>query len=197
MRVRECGAGRRRMTCGPSATARTAGPSVTIDQSAAQADPTNTSPIQFTVVFSAAVTGFTASDISFAGSTIAGLSANVTGTGTNYTVLITGMTGTGLVVVSIPAGAATDSIGNPSLASASTDNTVTFDSVAPTVTINQAAGQTDPDFADSAYKKIHFTAVFSEGVSGFTASDISFSGTTLMGTLSAIVTQTAGYPDER
>lgn len=72
------------------------------------------------------------------------------------------------------------------------DNTATdIDYSRPTVTINQAAGQSDPDFASSASKNIHFTAVFSEAVSGFTGSDISFNGTTLQGTLSATVTEIA------
>ena len=35
-------------------------PTVTINQAAGQADPTNASPINFTVVFSEAVTGFDA-----------------------------------------------------------------------------------------------------------------------------------------
>ncbi len=97
------------------------------------------------MVFSEPVTGFTASDISFAGSTVGGtLVAGVTGSGANYTVTVSGMTGNGTVVASIPAGAAPDAAGNASTASTSTDNTVTFDTTAPTVTINQAAAQTDP-----------------------------------------------------
>ena len=36
---------------------------MTINQAAGQADPTNASPINFTVVFSEAVTGFTGSDV--------------------------------------------------------------------------------------------------------------------------------------
>ena len=102
-------------------------PSVTINQAAGQADPTSASPINFTVTFSETVTGFTASDISFAGSTAGGtLTAAVTGTGPTYNVAVSGMTGTGNVVVSVPAGAATDAAGNASLASTSTDNTVAY-----------------------------------------------------------------------
>src|SRR5262249_16068894 len=80
-------------------------PTVTINQAAGQDDPTSTSPIQFTVVFSTPVTGFTASDLSFAGSTVGGtLVANVSGSGANYTVSVTGMNGNGNVMASIPAG---------------------------------------------------------------------------------------------
>ena len=72
------------------------------------------------------------------------LVAQVSGSGSTYTVSVTGMTGNGTVVASIAAGAAQDAAGNASTASTSTDNTVAFDAVAPTVTINQAAGQHDP-----------------------------------------------------
>ena len=74
-------------------TIDTTAPSVTINQAAGQADPTSTSPINFTVTFSETVTGFTASDISFANSTVGGtLSAAVTGTGATYNVAVSGMT---------------------------------------------------------------------------------------------------------
>ena len=103
-------------------------PSVTITQAAGQADPTTTSPINFTATFSETVTGFAANDISFAGSTVGGtLTAVVTGTGPTYNVAVSGMTGAGNVVASVPAGAATDAAGNASLVSTTgTDNTVTY-----------------------------------------------------------------------
>jgi hypothetical protein len=138
-------------------------PTVTLNQAIGQADPTNAPPILYTVVFSQPVTGFTASDVSLAGSTVGGtLAASVTGSGASYTVAITGMTGAGTVVASIPAGAAANGPFN-SLASTSTDNTVTFDTVAPAVTINQAGGQADPTGASP----ILFTVAFSEAVTGF------------------------------
>jgi hypothetical protein len=120
-------------------------PTVTINQAAGQEDPTNDSPILFTVVFSEIITGLTAEDISLAGSTVGGtLTAAVSGSGASYTVAVTGMDGVGTVVASVVGGAANDAAGNASAASTSTDNTVTFDNVAPSVTINQAAGQEDP-----------------------------------------------------
>jgi hypothetical protein len=165
-------------------------PTVTINQTGGQPDPTNASPIQFTVTFSEIVTGFTAGDVSFAGSTVGGtLVAAVSGAGPVYTVSVTGMSGTGAVVASIPAGAATDLGGNPNAASTSTDNSVAFDGTAPTVTINQAAGQTDPTNASP----IQFTVTFSETVFGFTSSDVSFSGSTVGGTLVASVSGTGPY----
>src|SRR5207244_3072824 len=85
------------------------------------------SRIVFDVVFSEQVNGFDDSDIDFSGSTVGGaLVAQVSGSGAAYTVSVSGMTGNGKVVVSIPAGAAQDDAGNGNFASTSTDNTVTF-----------------------------------------------------------------------
>jgi hypothetical protein len=160
-------------------------PRVTIDQAPAQADPAASGPIEFTVHFSEAITGFTATDISFAGSTVGGtLTAEVSGSGADYTVLVTGMLGNGVVVASIGAAAVQDLEGNGNFASTSTDNTVEFVDAAPAVTINQAAAQVDP----AATGPIEFTVHFSEAITGFTASDISFSGSTAGGTLVATVT---------
>ena len=161
-----------------------AAPTVTINQAAGQGDPTNGSPIAFTVVFSEPVSGFAASDVSLAGSTVGGtLAASVSGSGASYTVSVTGMTGFGIVRASIVAGAAQDGAGNSSAASTSSDNTVSFDNVAPTVTINQAPGQADP----ASGTPINFAVVFSEAVTGFTGSDVSFAGSTGAGTLVASV----------
>ena len=76
-----------------------------------------------------------------------------------------------------------DAAGNTNTASTSTDNTVTYDTTAPTVTINQAAGQADPTNASP----INFTVVFSESVTGFDGTDMTFTGTA-GGTTTATVT---------
>jgi Calx-beta domain/Bacterial Ig-like domain/FG-GAP-like repeat len=159
-------------------------PSVTIDQAAGQADPTTTGPILFTVIFSENVTGFTAADVDLSASSLSGLSATVTGSGTTYTVSVTGMTGNGTVVAKVPANAATDAAGNTNSASTSSDNTVTFGSAStPTVTINQAAGQVDPTNASP----IAFAVQFNQPVTGFDDTDINFTGSTVGGTLVANV----------
>jgi hypothetical protein len=151
-------------------------PSVTIDQAAGQADPTATSPILFTAVFSEPVTGFTGSDVMLSG-TAGATTAAVTGGPSTYTVAVSGMTAAGTVIASIPANAANDlsPSANPSLASTSTDNTVTYvaDFVAPTVTINQAGGQADP----TTTSPILFTVLFSEPVTGFATGDVTLGGT--------------------
>lgn len=65
--------------------------------------------------------------------------------------------------------------------------TWTIDTIAPTVTINQADGQPDPATGNGAV--IHFKAVFSEPVTGFTNSDVTLSGTA--GATTVVVTQIA------
>ena len=50
----------------------------------------------------------------------------VTGSGTTYNVAVSGMTGDGTVIVSIPAGVALDAGGNLNTASTSTDNMVMY-----------------------------------------------------------------------
>jgi hypothetical protein len=149
-------------------------PTVTINQAAgppAQADPTSTAPINFTVVFSEQVTGFATGDVLFTGSTAPGtLVGTVTGTGP-YNVAVTGMTGSGNVIAIIPASVCTDTAtpGNANLASTSTDNSVAYDVTTPTVNItstavvNGGATTTTP---------LPFTATFSEPVTGFVAGDI-------------------------
>ena len=159
------------------------GPTVTINQKTtapAQADPTSASPINFTVVFSEAVTDFAAGDVTLGG-TAGATTATVTGSGTTYNVAVSGMTQSGTVIASIPAGRAHDADGNPNTASTSTDNTVTYDVTAPTVTINQAGGQADPTSASP----INFTVVFSEAVTGFATGDVTFTGSTAGGPSSA------------
>ena len=145
------------------------GPTVTINQAGAQADPTNSSSINFTVVFSESVTGFTNADVTVSG----GTTATVTGSGTTYNVAVSGMTGDGNVTATVNASAVTDALGNNSFASTSTDNTVTYDTTGPTVTINQTVGQADPTNASP----INFTVVFSEATTTFATGDVTLTGT--------------------
>ncbi|MCK9420319.1 MAG: DUF1566 domain-containing protein [Nitrospirae bacterium] len=117
-------------------------PTVTINQAAGQTDPTGNSPINFTVVFSETVTGFASGDVTLGG-TAGATSKSVTGSGTTYNVAVSGMTQSGTITASIPAGAAQDGAGNSSLASTSSDNSVTYnapDTTPPTVTTNAASG---------------------------------------------------------
>ena len=65
----------------------------------------------------------------------------MSGSGSSYEVAVSGFTGGGSVTASIGAGKATDAAGNANTASTSTNNTVNYDPVRPSVTVNQASGQ--------------------------------------------------------
>ena len=154
-------------------------PTVTVNQAGAQADPTNVTPINFDVVFSEAINPatFTAADITQNG-TSTGITWTITNSGDNinFTLAATVVATNGTVVPSISIGTFADAGGNTNTAaSTSTDNSVTYNSTAPTVTVNQAGAQADPTNATP----INFDVVFSEAINPatFTAADITQNGT--------------------
>ncbi len=107
----------------------TTAPTVTINQASGQVDPTGSSPINFTVVFSEPVIGFATGDVTLSG-TAGATTATVTEVapmdGTTYNVAVSGMTNDGTVIASVSASVADDAAGNDNVASTSTDNTVTY-----------------------------------------------------------------------
>ncbi|MET0753143.1 MAG: FG-GAP-like repeat-containing protein, partial [Pyrinomonadaceae bacterium] len=156
----------------------TTAPTVTINQAAGQPDPTVTLPIVFDVVFNEPVQAMNGNNpISLEGSTanVTYARISITGSGTNYKVYVSDVFADGEYIrASVRAGAVKDLSGNSSLASTGTDNTVTFDNDAPTVTINQATGQSDP----TTTQPVVFTAVFSRPVVGLGNFDLSLDGST-------------------
>jgi hypothetical protein len=103
----------------------TTAPTATINQASGQPDPTSVSPIKFTVVFSESVADFATGDVTLSG-TAGPTTATVSGSGTTYNVVVSGMTSNnGTVIASLAAGVAHDAAGNVNSASTSTDNTVT------------------------------------------------------------------------
>ncbi|MGH0001280.1 Ig-like domain-containing protein, partial [Pseudovibrio ascidiaceicola] len=117
----------------------------------------STDPFTVTATFSEAVTGFnsTANDLTITNGSTTGITAVST---TQYTVEIT-PDGNGNIGITVAAAAAQDDAGNDN--TASTTSTVTFDNVAPTVSLSgvpAAVNSTDP---------FTVTATFSEAVTGF------------------------------
>jgi hypothetical protein len=129
------------------------------------ASPTNAASIDFTVTFSEAVTGFDLTDAVFSG--ITG-TASISGSGAVYTVTFTPSANqTGTLTLNIAAGSANgDPSGVPTMNGGS--DSVVYDNAAPSVTIDEATGQTDP----TSTSPINFEVEFSEPVSGFDSSDI-------------------------
>jgi thermitase len=157
-------------------------PTVTVGQAPGQADPTNASPVNFAVTFSEDVSGFDADDVILGGSANPS-TAVVSGGPSIYNVAVSGMTGDGSVIASIGAGAANSvDDGAPSEASTSTDNSVTYDTTAPTALIDHAPDQDDP----ASTSPVNFSVVFSESVSGFDSADVTIGGTA--GATTALVT---------
>jgi cyclophilin family peptidyl-prolyl cis-trans isomerase len=159
-------------------------PTVKVEQATDQADPTNSSTINFTATFSESVTGFTSEKVKLSGTAGATtvVVTDISGDGTVYSLAVTGMTQKGTVIVSLPAGAGTDAGGNASKVSTSTDNTVTFDNTGPTVTVAEASDQADPTNGST----INFTVTFREAVTDFETGDVLVTGTA--GATTAIIT---------
>lgn len=106
----------------------TGNPTVTINQAAGQADPTSALPINFTVKFSEPINTatFTTADITQTG-TAQGVVWSITNSGDNMTFTLSATaSGYGTLVPSIAANRVIDLTGNNNIASASTDNSVTF-----------------------------------------------------------------------
>jgi len=141
-------------------------PTVTINQASSQVDPTSNSLINYTVAFSERVTGFDATDITFAG--VAGATATITGDakGQIYNVAVTGLTQPGTLTATVKANGANDLAGNGNTASTSTDNSVTFTPVTPYVT---AINKVNPD--PTTATTVNYKVDFNEAVTGVDATD--------------------------
>ncbi|HWL41910.1 MAG TPA: choice-of-anchor U domain-containing protein [Ilumatobacter sp.] len=163
------------------------GPTATIAVKAGQPDPVVAPSVVFTVEFdetvSSAPIGFDEDDIELGGTalptTVAVSQPDLLDLKT-YEVTVTGMSMAGTVTAQVKADAIVDTAVNPSteslVATANWDDSVP-DTTAPTVTINQGATQADPANASP----VVFDVVFSELVTGFTASDVELTGPAAVG----------------
>ncbi|HEX7297557.1 MAG TPA: Ig-like domain-containing protein, partial [Solirubrobacteraceae bacterium] len=135
-------------------TVDTTAPTVTVNQKTGQADPTNALPILYTVTFSEPVTGFAAADLTRGGTSTGGTVA-VTGSGASYEISVSGALTDGTLTFTIGANKAQDAAGNTNTASTSTDNSVTYDATAPTLTLtapanNSTTSNTTPTISGAA-----------------------------------------------
>ncbi|MEG4409228.1 Ig-like domain-containing protein, partial [Microcoleus sp. MON2_D5] len=130
------------------------------------ASPTTTNAaFLVTATFSESVTGFIASDVNLTNSTL----SNFTGSGTTYNFTVT-PNADGPVTVDVPAATATDLAGNNN--TAATQLTRSADITAPTVALKSAS----PTTTNAAFL---VTATFSESVTGFIASDVNLTNSTI------------------
>ncbi len=140
-------------------------PAPTVSISADGAAEPTTQDVTYTFTFSEAVTGFTDSDILVSGGTVSAFS----GTGANYTAVITpNQNEQGSLIVSVPADAA-NSAGNVGNLAASAP-AVEFDRLAPDldITDNETTVASGP---------VVFTFTFTEPVTGFSIDSIDIEST--------------------
>jgi hypothetical protein len=165
-------------------------PSGTIRRAPGQPSLTNASPVVFTVEFNEPVTGFDSSDIyvDTYGLDTGAMTAAVTGSGANYIVSVTGMSGEGTLEPRLRGGShVRDLAGNDGSAMTNLDSRVSFDDVAPRLEVRQGTPG-DPNNSDPTNNRsISFGVLFDEFVTGFDGSDVSFIGSTVGGALTATV----------
>ncbi|ASD64151.1 Calx-beta domain-containing protein [Bdellovibrio bacteriovorus] len=179
-------------------TYETTKPSLTINQKAGQTDPTNTLPVEFTVVFTEAVNAstFTAADIT-QGGTASGITWNLsTSDNITWTLQATAITTAGTLIPSITAGKVSDPAGNTNNASTTTDSTVTYDITAPVNATSLAWQQTSPTNTTSlvaSWSKSTSTDLASQKVRFYTgASCDTYTGTENAATSSATTSNFTG-----
>ncbi|MCF7784919.1 MAG: putative Ig domain-containing protein [Prosthecobacter sp.] len=145
----------------------------------ATAATTVTASFNVTVTFSSVATGFTLSDMVVTN----GVASTFSGSGTSYTFKVQ-PTATGVVTVSVPAGAATDgtSLGN-SVSNLLSVNYAPTDITPPTVVLSTPSSSVSAPFV--------VTATFSENVTGLIASKIAVTNGTVTALSSAGVVYSA------
>jgi len=157
------------------------------------ASPTNADSLVFLATFTEDVTNIDTADFAVNGTTTAAVTDVTAVTGSTYTVTVSGgdlASFNGVVGVDLGSSQdITDLAGNALPAGEpATDETFTVDHIVPTVTVEQAVGQSDP----TNFLPIHFTVTFSEAIDAatFTDADLTLGGTA-PGTLNAAITEIA------
>lgn len=158
-----------------------------------ESNPTNLGSVNYTVTFSQPVTGVNiGANSDFTLTKTGGITTEsitgLSGSGAVYTVTVQTGSGDGTLRLNVvdddtiidvatgtrPLGGV--GLGNGDFNTAGEPNSVfTIDKTAPTVTVNQAIGQSDPVTGPSA-TIVNFTALFSEAPVGFDNSDVTLTG---------------------
>jgi len=137
-----------------------------------QNSPTNSKIVNFKITFSDIVTDFVSSDIELLG-TANPTDISISQSNSNtYIAEVTGMSTNGTVIINIPPNKVTNIYGKKNITSKNTNNTISCDFTAPTVTINLSEGQVDPAYT----LPIKFQIIFSEEINFFSEENIAFGG---------------------
>ena len=141
--------------------------------------PTNADTLVFRATFSDGVQNVSKEDFSVNGTTTATVTGVSSVSTSVYDITVSGgdlANFNGVVGIDLKSGhnITDSSTGLPvPTAEPATDETYTLDNTGPTVTINQAGGQSDP----ATGAPINFTVVFSDSVSDFATGDVTLTGT--------------------
>ena len=144
-------------------------PTVTITVTDTTLSIGETSLVTFT--FSEAVTGFANDDLTIANATLTTVSSTDGGITWTATLAPTAGVTDSTNIITLDNTGLQDSVGNTGSGSTNSNNYV-IDTNAPTVTINQAAGQADP----TNIGPVNYTVIFSELVTGFGTGDVTLVG---------------------
>ena len=143
----------------------------------ADANPTNASSVDYTVIFTETVTGVGAGDFDLVTTGLTGAAIiDVSGSSTTYTVTVDTGTGSGTIRLDLDDDdSITDVTGNDlggtGIDASLVGDTYTIDKSAPTVT---SITRADPNPTNAA--SVDFTVVFSEAVTGVNAGDFTVTG---------------------
>ena len=151
---------------------------------------TNASTVNFNLVFNESVTGLTNTDFSMTGSTAACTTVAVSGTGTTYTVTVSGCS-VGALKLILNSGSVTGALAGP--AAQKLANDVLIERTAPTVSLQ-------PPSSVTADTNLQYAIAFSEAVTGLTTADFAVTGTnctlgTLSGSAASYAIQVTGCAD--
>lgn len=152
---------------------------------------TNANSISWTVTFSAAVTGVDPTDFTLIQTGTAGATlTQVKGSGSAYTVTVSGITGTGTLGLNLVDNDSIQNSGNTPLGGVGTGNgnftgqVATVDHTFPSVV---SINRSNPSSAATNAASVSYTATFSEPVTGVDSSDFSLALTGAMNTTSMTV----------
>jgi len=135
--------------------------------------PTNATSISFNVAFSDSVVNFNnAADLVIAHSGTANSGVSISGGPQNYTVNVTGLSGTGSFTLAVSTASDVQSPGGAPVVSSVTSAAVAIDNTAPGATLSSAAG-------DPVTGAITVNVALSEPSANFTAGDVNTSNATV------------------
>ena len=153
------------------------------------ANPTKASSVQYAVTLSENVTGVATSDFALATTgTAAGAISTVSGSGSSYTVAVSGVSGTGTLGLNlVNDGAIADAVGNCASGTFTGQAYQVVNTPPAVVSINRVGSA----LTDAA--SLQFAVTFSENVSGVNATDFTLAAAGASGTISSLSGVAANY----